>query len=62
MRERSLRFCSWWTRDRVSQYGIITSCARYHRVESGVGARYDHSPLLVNEIEFVFETTSNEDS
>ena len=23
MRERSLRFCSWWTWDRVSQYGII---------------------------------------
>ena len=23
MRERSLRFYSWWTRDRVSQYGII---------------------------------------
>ena len=32
MSERSLRFCSWWTRDRVSRYGIIafvctvTSC------------------------------------
>ena len=25
------------------------SCARYHRLELGVGARYDHSPLLVNE-------------
>ena len=23
MNERSPRFCSWWTRDRVSQYGII---------------------------------------
>ena len=23
MSERSLRFCSWWTRDRVSQYGIV---------------------------------------
>ena len=23
MSVRSLRFCSWWTRDRVSQYGII---------------------------------------
>ena len=23
MSERSLRFCSWWTRDWVSQYGII---------------------------------------
>ena len=23
MSERSLRFCSWWTRDRVSRYGII---------------------------------------
>ena len=23
MNERSLRFCSWWTRDRVSQYGIV---------------------------------------
>ena len=27
-----------------------------------MGARYNHSPLLVNENEFVFETTSNEDS
>ena len=32
MSERSLRFCSWWTREWVSQYGIIafvctvTSC------------------------------------
>ena len=23
MNERSPRFCSWWTRDRVSQYGIV---------------------------------------
>ena len=23
MSEGSLRFCSWWTRDWVSQYGII---------------------------------------
>ena len=23
MSERSPRFCSWWTWDRVSQYGII---------------------------------------
>ena len=23
MSERSLRFCSWWNRDRVSRYGII---------------------------------------
>ena len=23
MSERSPRFCSWWNRDRVSQYGII---------------------------------------
>ena len=23
MSVRPLRFCSWWTRDRVSQYGII---------------------------------------
>ena len=23
MSERSLRFCSWWTRDRVSRYDII---------------------------------------
>ena len=23
MNERSPRFCSWWTRDRVSQYDII---------------------------------------
>ena len=23
MSVRSPRFCSWWTRDRVSQYGII---------------------------------------
>ena len=23
MSERSLRFCSWWTRDWVSQYDII---------------------------------------
>ena len=23
MSERSLRFCSWWTRDRVSLYDII---------------------------------------
>ena len=23
MSERSPRFCSWWTRDWVSQYGII---------------------------------------
>ena len=24
MSERSLRFCSWWTRDGVSQFSIIT--------------------------------------
>ena len=23
MNERSPRFCSWWTQDRVSQYGIV---------------------------------------
>ena len=37
MSERSLRFCSWWTRDWVSQYGIIAFVCTVtsHRVECG---------------------------
>ena len=27
---------------------LLRSCARQHRVKSGVGARYGHSPLLVS--------------
>ena len=27
---------------------LLRLCARWHRVESGVGARYGHSPLLVS--------------
>ena len=34
---------------------------RGYRIESGMGAQYGHSPLLVW-VEFVFDTTSNEDS
>ena len=26
----------------------LRSCAQWHRVESGVGAQYGHSPLLVS--------------
>ena len=37
MSERSLRFCSWWTRDWVSQYDIIAFVCTVtsHRVECG---------------------------
>ena len=27
---------------------LLCSCARNHRVESDMGAQYDHSPLLVS--------------
>ena len=41
MSERSLRFCSWWTRDWVSQYGIITFVCTVtsRRVECGCTVR-----------------------
>ena len=37
MSERSLRFCSWWTQDWVSQYGIIAFVCTVtsHLVECG---------------------------
>ena len=37
MGERSLRFCSWWTREWVSQYGIITSVCTISSRRVGCG-------------------------
>ena len=41
MNERSPRFCSWWTRDRVSQYGIVVFVCTVtsRRVECGCTVR-----------------------
>ena len=41
MSERSLRFCSWWTRDRVSEYGITAFACTVtsRRVECGCTIR-----------------------
>ena len=59
MSEGSLRFYSWWTRDWVSQYGIIafvcTVTSRRVGCECTVGT-------FTTLGECVFGTTSNEDS
>ena len=39
MNERSLRFCSWWTRDRVSRYGIIAFVCKVTSRRFGCGCK-----------------------
>ena len=37
MNDRSPRFCSWWTRDRVSQYSIVVFVCKVTSRRVGCG-------------------------
>ena len=63
MSERSLRFYSWWTRDWVSQYGIIAFVRTVTSRRVGCGCMVRTFTTLGEcGLSVSFGTTSNEDS